>query len=91
MRLWLKDSERRPDPAPVAADDRTPVIVGTLLWVVVLLATLVVGLSAGRLDGVWLWTGVVGIVLGLLGLAYTQRRHTRAPRVKAAATTPTNE
>ena len=28
MRLWLKDSERRPDPAPVETDDRKAMLVG---------------------------------------------------------------
>ena len=71
MRLWLRDDERRPDPAPVKTDDRKAVLVGLLLWAVALVVTLVVGaplLHAG--GGTWLWTLLVGLVLGLLGLAY---------------------
>ena len=71
MRLWLRDDERRPDPVPVKTDDRKAVLVGLLLWAVALVVTLVVGeplLRAG--GGTWLWTLLVGLVLGLLGLAY---------------------
>ena len=32
MRLWLKDGERRTDPAPVRLDERRPFIVGLILW-----------------------------------------------------------
>lgn len=76
MRLWLRDSERRPDPTPVATDDRKAVLVGLVLWVVALALLLVFlgpRLSSG---GRWvLWTCVVGLVLGLIGLFYTNRRH----------------
>lgn len=78
MRLWLKDSERRPDPAPATTDDRKVMLVGTILWVLALGVMLIVLLP--RLDdsNVWmLWTAVIGIVLGIAGLIYTQRRHTR--------------
>ena len=57
MRLWLKDSERRPDPAPVTTDDRKAFVVGVALWVVGLVLVLVFlpTLNAdGR--GWWLWT-----------------------------------
>ena len=36
MRLWLKDSERRPDPEPVKTDDRKAMLVGIALWLVAL-------------------------------------------------------
>ena len=41
MRLWLKDSERRPDPTPVATDDRKPMIVGLALWIIALIVVLI--------------------------------------------------
>ena len=71
MRLWLRDDERRPDPVPVKTDDRKAVLVGLGLWVVALVVTLVFfrQLSASG-DGWWFWTVVVGLVLGLVGLAY---------------------
>ena len=66
MRLWLRDDERRPDPVPVKTDDRRAVLVGLGLWVVVLVVLLIVGVPSGT----WLWTVVVGLVLGLLGMGY---------------------
>ena len=72
MRLWLKDSERRPDPAPVATDDRKAVLVGLVLWVIALVVVLVVAPGAMAI-----WVCAVGIVLGLVGLVYTQVRRAR--------------
>ncbi|WP_271175460.1 DUF2530 domain-containing protein [Leifsonia poae] len=71
MRLWLRDSERRPDPVPVETDDRRAVLVGLGLWLVALVVVLVFGrqLSAAG-DGWWFWTVVIGLVLGLVGLGY---------------------
>ena len=75
MRLWLKDSERRPDPEPVRTDDRKPMLLGIGLWLLALVGLL---LGFGRLldaDGAgWIWTCVAGIALGVLGLVYTHRR-----------------
>jgi len=70
MRLWLKDSERRPDPAPVKTDDRKAMLVGTALWLVALLALLA---FTGR-AGVLLWTCAFGLALGLVGILYTSLR-----------------
>lgn len=76
MRLWLKDSERRTDPAPVTTDDRKAMLVGVSLWLVALVVLLVMlaplVASGNRW---WLWTCVVGIALGLIGILYTHRRH----------------
>jgi hypothetical protein len=72
MRLWLRDSERRPDPTPAKTDDRKAVLTGLVLWIVGLgLLALVFGdrlISDDRLW--WLWTDLIGIVLGALGLIY---------------------
>ena len=79
MRLWLKDSERRPDPTPVRTDDRKAVLVGLVLWLVALGGLLLfLGplLADGR--GWWLWAVLVGLGLGLVLLVYThRRRHSR--------------
>lgn len=76
MRLWLKDSERRPDPTPVKTDDRKAILTGIVLWLVglvVMLAFLGPLLNAHNL---WLlWTCVLGLALGLVGLLYTNKRH----------------
>ncbi len=76
MRLYIKDSERRPDPAPVKTDDRKVVLTGLVLWIVALgvMLALLPQLQASGL--VWLlWTVVGGLVLGLGLLVYTARRH----------------
>jgi cyanate permease len=76
MRLWLKDSERRPDPTPVRTDDRKAVLVGLVLWLVALGGLLLfLGplLADGR--GWWLWSVLVGLGLGLVLLVYIHRRH----------------
>lgn len=76
MRLWLKDSERRPDPAPVKTDDRKAMLVGITLWLVALAALLLFLqplLDAGL--GWWLWTCAAGLALGLIGILYAHARH----------------
>jgi hypothetical protein len=71
MRLWLKDAERRPDPAPVKTDDRKAVLVGLALWIVASVVVLVGWPDAAPTAIV---TCATGIVLGLVGLVYTHRR-----------------
>ena len=74
MRLWLKDSERKADPAPVATDDRLAVLVGLGLWI----AALVVVLVAVRpIDPTLTVTIVAGIAVGIAGIVYTQVRRSR--------------
>lgn len=76
MRLFIKDSERRPDPAPVKTDDRKVVLVGLVLWVIALGGML---LFLGQLEEsglVWLlWTVVCGLGLGLVLLVVIARKH----------------
>lgn len=72
MRLWLRDDERRPDPTPAQTDDRKAILVGLGLWVIGLVVLLVVlgGSLIGENRLPWLWTDLVGIALGILGLVY---------------------
>jgi hypothetical protein len=75
MRLWLKDSERRPDPAPAATDDRIPLITGLVLWLLALVGVLIAFGPAGPSgDGTWLWACFIGAGIGLLGLAFVYRQ-----------------
>jgi hypothetical protein len=75
MRLWLKDSERKPDPTPVATDDRLAVLIGLGLWIAALVVALVV---VRPLDPTLTVTIVTGIAVGLAGIVYTQVRRRRA-------------
>lgn len=75
MRFWLSESERRPDPAPVPTDDRAAILAGLVLWVLGFGALLLfVGplVESGRVW--WLWTCLVGIGIGLVGLVYVHFR-----------------
>ncbi|SDO29767.1 Protein of unknown function [Cryobacterium flavum] len=84
MRLWLKDSERRPDPLPARTDARKALFVGTIVWLVALGAALIVevtapaasdlGAASATTAGWWLWCTVIGVGLGLFGLAWVQFR-----------------
>ncbi|GAB3801533.1 hypothetical protein GCM10028798_17610 [Humibacter antri] len=81
MRLWLKDSERLPDPPPMKTDDRAALGVGTGLWVI---AAIVAAVFAGPLAASghgWVpATTFVGVALGLIGLVYAQVSRMRARR-----------
>jgi len=76
VRIWLKDSERKPDPLPAKTDDRKAVLVGIALWLValaVLLMFLTPLLASG--NDWWLWICVAALALGLVGLLYTHYKH----------------
>jgi len=64
MRLWLKDSERLPDPAVISSDERRPFIVG----LIVTAAAAVVLLISGVGEPWWFWATIAGLVIGGLGL-----------------------
>ena len=71
MRLWLKDSERRPDPVPARANARKAVAVGSAVWLVALVLALVFRTELGDAGlGWWLWCAAIGLGLGLAGLAF---------------------
>ncbi len=79
MRLWLKDSERRPDPPAVKTDDRKPMLIGIGIWLVGLAALLVFITPLTEAGNEWwLWTCIAGIALGLIGILYTNWRHPKA-------------
>ena len=56
----------RPSPPPLRVDTRRVVLAGTAAWAVALVVLLVLG---DRVDRVWTWTCVCGLVLAALGLA----------------------
>jgi FtsH-binding integral membrane protein len=78
VRIWLKDSERRPDPEPVETDDRKAMLVGMVVWAIALVVVLLLIeplTAAGYLW--WLWTAIAGLALGLIGLLYTHQRRVK--------------
>ena len=86
MRLWLNESERRPDQAPARADARKAVLVGTIAWLVALVVALVfrTQLEAAGL-GWLLWAALTGLVLGVIGLVVVQLIRRRAARQEAGS------
>lgn len=65
-----------PPPLPRSLADPRPIItVGTVAWFVAGLVLLVLGASAG-----WVWTCLVGGLLGFLGLTVIHLQHSAAQR-----------
>jgi len=76
MRLWVREEERRPAPAPVRTDDRKAVLTGLVAWVLALGGLLLfLPQILGSDSGWWLWTVLVGLGVGLVLLVYTALRH----------------
>jgi hypothetical protein len=77
VRLYQRSADRRPDPPPLATNDRVPVLVGIGLWLVALVVALVMHDRLAADDHTWwIWTAAAGAALGLAGLVYL-RRHGR--------------
>lgn len=75
MRLWVSHEERRPQPEPVATNDRLAYQVGIGLWLVALIVVGVMVAVGMPVDGpVLLATVVIGVVLGLAGIAVVGRQ-----------------
>lgn len=86
MRLWLNESERRPDPAPARADARKAVLVGTLAWLVALVLSLVFRAQLDAAGIGWLvWAAVTGSALGVIGLVVVQVVRRRISRQEAGS------
>ena len=86
MRLWLNESERRPDPAPARADARKAVLVGTVAWLIALVGSLVFRAQLDAAGLGWLlWAAVTGLVLGVIGLVVVQLIRRRASRQEAGS------
>jgi len=65
--------------SPLQTNDRLPVLVGSAVWVVLLVLALMMReelTQTGR--GWWAWTCAAGLALGLAGLAYLQARQSRS-------------
>lgn len=78
----------RADPSPYAESQFSefkPVGVGIAIWVVLLVLAVVFRHDLDA-DGHawWVWTALAGVVEGLFGFAYLQRRAARAKRYTTA-------
>ncbi len=69
MRLWLRASERRAQPDPLATDERVPVLVGGGLWVVAAVVVAVVA-PEGPVRDLLVPLTLAGVALGLVLLGY---------------------
>lgn len=75
MRIVLDSSESKPQPTPARTDDRKAILVGTAVWIVVLVACLVGRDWLIATRHVWyLWMCVAGLGLGIVGLVYSSIR-----------------
>ncbi|WP_430647725.1 DUF2530 domain-containing protein [Agromyces sp. GXS1127] len=78
MRLWLSESERRPDPAPARADARKALLAGTIGWLLALVLAAAFAEPLAEAGFSWFVTAAaVGVGLGLVGLLVVQLRRRR--------------
>jgi hypothetical protein len=74
----------RPDPPPLETDDVRTVAVGTAAWGLGLVVLVVLRLTdATRIEGWWIAMCACGLVLGLAGVRYCQKRRDAIERDKA--------
>ncbi|WP_394552786.1 DUF2530 domain-containing protein [Agromyces sp. MMS24-JH15] len=86
MRFWLREDERRPDPAPARADARKALAAGTLGWLLVLVACLAFGDALAQAGLGWLTaTAWIGLGLGVAGLAVVQVRRSTGARSQSSS------
>lgn len=74
MRFYVKDSQRKPDPAPVKTNARRAIAVGTVLWAIALLFLLFAPQQLQKVETWKLATCVVGIILGVYGFIHVSRK-----------------
>jgi membrane protein DedA with SNARE-associated domain len=78
--LYLPPSRAKPPPPPARTDDRRAAVVGLAVWVVLLVVAVAVPRVRATAGGHGLGACVAGVVIGLVFLAYLQRRDRRARR-----------
>jgi len=75
---------RRPDPPPLESDDVRAVAAGTAAWAVGLVVLIVLRVTdTARVETWWLVMCGYGLLLGVVGIRYCQRRHAAIERDKA--------
>jgi hypothetical protein len=76
--------DRRPDPPPLESNDVRAVAAGTAAWAVGLVVLIVLRVTdAARVETWWLVMCGYGLLLGVVGIRYCQRRHAAIERDKA--------
>ena len=74
MRFYVKDSQRKPDPAPVKTNAKRALAVGTVLWAIALLFLLFGPKEFTQAEPWRLATCAVGIALGVYGYVHVSRK-----------------
>jgi hypothetical protein len=75
MRLWVKESERKPEPAPIEPNSVIAVILGTASWAIALALILFLNQTLAQpLPQWWALTCVFGIALGIFGYFKVRKR-----------------
>ena len=74
VRFYVKDSLRKPDPAPVKTNAKLALAVGTGFWLAALLFLLFAPKELTKAETWHLATCVVGIVLGIYGYIHVARK-----------------
>ena len=78
----MSNPDEAPAVRPLDVDGVGAVAIGTVLWAIALICTLIFRTSlneSGR--GWWMWVCLSGFVLGLMGLPYVVRRRAAYRRV----------
>jgi hypothetical protein len=65
MKLFVKEEDRRDDPPPVKSNARNMALAGLLIWSAVLAVFLIFPSTLPAEKPWWLFTCIVGIILGL--------------------------
>jgi hypothetical protein len=74
VKLFVKDSERKPDPEPVKVNARLAVIVGLFGWAVTLAIFLLAPTTVPAGKAWWPLTCVFGLALGVFAFFKVRRR-----------------
>ena len=79
--MSLSPTPRRSDPEPLETNDVAIVTVGTVLWAIALVASLIFRdrLADGGNEN-WTWIFLAGTFLGLIGVRYVRRRRAELRR-----------
>ena len=74
MKFFVKEEERKPDPAPLKTNARAVVVVGIVSWALVLALFVLVPTATPAGKQWWLTSCVFGIILGVLAWFKVGRR-----------------